>query len=138
MVFGSGGLDIHNAACGIETPIASAMNDNTASLDIHNAACGIETVFLTSERVNQFVSTYTMLRAALKPDGEHVRFIKHANVSTYTMLRAALKQLIIPPTKKSFDRLDIHNAACGIETRIALLVRAETSRSRHTQCCVRH
>ena len=36
-------LDTHNAACGIETPIALNNVFDIHSLDTHNAACGIET-----------------------------------------------------------------------------------------------
>ena len=38
------------------------------------------------------------------------------SVSTHTMLRAALKQICDKDFATAHDRLDTHNAACGIET----------------------
>ena len=61
------------------------------------------------------VSTHTMLRAALKPPRERVAETLHL-VSTHTMLRAALKLLMEVKTSRTINRLDTHNAACGIET----------------------
>ena len=86
-----GGLDTHNAACGIETADLVLNHINHSCLDTHNAACGIETYFRVVENLV----------------GERV--------STHTMLRAALKHLL---GGDSFEKLglDTHNAACGIET----------------------
>ena len=66
-----------------------------------------------------------MLRAALKPVRDRVYEICRW-VSTHTMLRAALKHVPIPIELAGRSGLDTHNAACGIDSKTALRVLSVT------------
>ena len=75
------------------------------------------------------------LKCLLSPRG--TRAAGHS-VPTHKMLRAALKPQSSKEVLGREGCLDTHNAACGIETQGSHPFRGKPTRSRHTQCCVRH
>ena len=83
------------------------------------------------------VSTHTMLRAALKPRVKVMCIGSECCLDTHNAACGIETEPSHPLLWSSYC-LDTHNAACGIETKSTAIIPSTISRSRHTQCCVRH